>query len=482
MKGKNIQIQTQGQQMLQTQNLSPLQVLIARLLGLTTVEMEERVRGEIIDNPALEASTREESAEMDSGDDGDYTDTSSEDLIAGDYSSEDDIPDYKLNTLPQSTEQQVFQYADTPTSYDFLLGQLHEQSLTEEQEAIGEYLIGSLDEDGLLHKSLLTIADELAIYHGIDADESAIEEVLRCIQTFDPAGIGGRNLQECLLLQLERKVTTPLIDQQRQILTLCYDEFTHKRWDKMEQKLGWTPDEISATVAELVKLNPRPGAALGESIERSTTQIVPDFTIEVFDDNISLSLNNQNIPQLRVSNEFMQMLDEQAASTHADSRNAAQFLRQKIEAAREFIHAIQQREQTLTRTMEAIIALQRPFFLDGDESLLRPLILKDVAEVTGYDISTISRATISKYVQTPFGIFPLRYFFSDGIANSEGEEVSIKEVHNILKELVDEEDKTTPLTDEQLVAALAQRGFKIARRTIAKYREQLHIPVARMRK
>ena len=468
--------------MLQTQNLSPLQVLIARLLGLTTVEMEERVRGEIIDNPALEASTREESAEMDSGDDEDYTDTSSEDLIAGDYSSEDDIPDYKLNALPQSTEQQVFQYADTPTSYDFLLGQLHEQSLTEEQEAIGEYLIGSLDEDGLLHKSLLTIADELAIYHGIDADESAIEEVLRCIQTFDPAGIGGRTLQECLLLQLERKATTPLIDQQRQILTLCYDEFTHKRWDKMEQKLGWTPEEISTAVGELVKLNPRPGAALGESIERSTTQIVPDFTIEVFDDNISLSLNNQNIPQLRVSNEFMQMLDEQAASTHADSRNAAQFLRQKIEAAREFIHAIQQREQTLTRTMEAIIALQRPFFLDGDESLLRPLILKDVAEVTGYDISTISRATISKYVQTPFGIFPLRYFFSDGIANSEGEEVSIKEVHNILKELVDEEDKTNPLTDEQLVTALAQRGFKIARRTIAKYREQLHIPVARMRK
>ena len=468
--------------MLQTQNLSPLQVLIARLLGLTTVEMEERVRGEIIDNPALEASTREDSAEMDDGDNEEYSDTSSEDLIAGDYSSEDDIPDYKLNALPQSTEQQVFQYADIPTSYDFLLGQLHEQSLTEEQEAIGEYLIGSLDEDGLLHKSLLTIADELAIYHGIDADESAIEEVLRCIQTFDPAGIGGRNLQECLLLQLERKATTPLIDQQRQILTLCYDEFTHKRWDKMEQKLGWTPEEISATVAELVKLNPRPGAALGESIERSTAQIVPDFTIEVFDDNISLSLNNQNIPQLRVSNEFIQMLDEQAASTHADSRNAAQFLRQKIESAREFIHAIQQREQTLTRTMEAIIALQRPFFLDGDESLLRPLILKDVAEVTGYDISTISRATISKYVQTPFGIFPLRYFFSDGIANSEGEEVSIKEVHNIIKELVDEEDKTTPLTDEQLVTALAQRGFKIARRTIAKYREQLHIPVARMRK
>ncbi len=482
MKGKNIQIQTQGQQMLQTQNLSPLQVLIARLLGLTTVEMEERVRGEIIDNPALEASTREDSAEMDDGDNEEYSDTSSEDLIAGDYSSEDDIPDYKLNALPQSTEQQVFQYADIPTSYDFLLGQLHEQSLTEEQEAIGEYLIGSLDEDGLLHKSLLTIADELAIYHGIDADESAIEEVLRCIQTFDPAGIGGRNLQECLLLQLERKATTPLIDQQRQILTLCYDEFTHKRWDKMEQKLGWTPEEISATVAELVKLNPRPGAALGESIERSTAQIVPDFTIEVFDDNISLSLNNQNIPQLRVSNEFIQMLDEQAASTHADSRNAAQFLRQKIESAREFIHAIQQREQTLIRTMEAIIALQRPFFLDGDESLLRPLILKDVAEVTGYDISTISRATISKYVQTPFGIFPLRYFFSDGIANSEGEEVSIKEVHNIIKELVDEEDKTSPLTDEQLVTALAQRGFKIARRTIAKYREQLHIPVARMRK
>ena len=482
MKGSTAQIQIQGQQMVQTQGLSPLQVLTARLLALTTIEMEERVRGEVIDNPALETSTHDEASDIaDSGDEDAYNETS-EALLAGDYSSEDDIPDYKLNALPQSPEQQAFQYADTLSFYDYLLGQLHEQPLTEDQAVIGEYLIGSLDEDGLLHKSLLTIADELAIYHGLDAYERDIEEVLLRIQQFDPAGIGGRNLQECLLLQLDRKEHTPLVELQRQLLIQCYDEFTHKRWDKIEQRLGWSADEVGAVIDELVKLNPRPGASLSDSMERSTAQIVPDFTVDTFDDNITLTLNNQNVPQLRVSGEFVQMLEEQAASTHADSRNAAQFLRQKIDSARDFIHAIQQREQTLTRTMEAIIALQRPFFLEGDESLLRPLILKDVAEHTGYDISTISRATIGKYVQTPFGIFPLRYFFSDGITNAEGEEVSVKEVHNIIKELVAAEDKTSPLTDEQLVEALDQRGFKVARRTIAKYRDQLHIPISRMRR
>ncbi len=481
MNYKSSQIQVQGQQMVQTQGLSPLQVLVARLVELTTVEMEERVRGEVIDNPALEASAPETPAELDGGEHDGGTE-SSEELIMGDYRSEDDIPDYKLSALPQSAEQQAVQYADMPSFYDYLMGQLHDWPLSDEQTTIGEYLIGSLDEDGLLHKSLASIADELAIYHGIDADESAVEEVLRCIQQFDPAGIGARDLQECLLLQLDRKEQTPLINQQRLLLTQCYDDFTHKRWEKIKQRLGWSSDETSDVIAEIVRLNPRPGASLGDSMERSTAQIVPDFIVEVFDDNITLSLNNQNTPQLRVSGEFMQMLDEQAASGNADSRGAAQFLRQKIEAARDFIHAIQQREQTLTRTMEAIITLQRPFFLEGDESLLRPLILKDVAELTGYDISTVSRATISKYVQTPFGIFPLRYFFSDGIANAEGEEVSIKEVHNLIKELVDEEDKNAPLTDEQLVAALAQHGFSVARRTVAKYREQLHIPVARMRK
>lgn len=467
--------------MLQTQGLSPLQVLVARMLSLTTVEMEERVRGEVIDNPALDVSPHDDTADMDDSGNDSFSETS-EELMYGDYGSEDDIPDYKLNALPQSTEQQAVQYADSLSFYDYLLGQLHEQPLTEEQNAIGEYLIGSFEEDGLLQKSLQTIADELAIYHGIDVDEHAVEEVLHSIQQFDPAGIGARNLQECLLLQLGRKEHTPQVERQCLVLTQCYDEFTHKRWDKIEQRLGWTSDEVDAAVAELVKLNPRPGSALSDSMERSTTQIIPDFIVEIFDDNISLSLNNQNIPQLRVSGEFMQMLDEQAASSNADSRHAAQFLRQKIESARDFIHAIQQREQTLTRTMEAIITLQRPFFLEGDESLLRPLILKDVAELTGYDISTISRATISKYVQTPFGIFPLRYFFGDGIANAEGEEVSVKEVHSIIKELVAAEDRVAPLTDEQLVAELAQRGFRVARRTVAKYREQLHIPIARMRK
>ena len=479
MNSKSAQIQTQGQQMVQMQSLSPLQVLIARLLQLTTVEMEERVRGEVIDNPAIETAPQDEEA-ADYGDESGHE--TGEELIKGDYSSEDDIPDYKLAGVPQSAEQQAFAYAEQRSFYDYLLEQLHEQPLTDEQTTIGEYLIGSLDGDGLLHKSLYTIADELAIYHDIDVDTSVIEEVLHVIQLFDPAGIGARDLRECLLLQLRRKEPTPAIERQISVIVQCYDEFTRKHWDKIEDKMGWSAQEVAEVIGELVKLNPRPGSSLGDSMERSTTHIVPDFIVETFDDNITLSLNNYNIPRLRVSGDFLQMLDEQAASTNADSRNAAQFLRQKIDAARDFISAIQQREYTLMRTMQAIIDLQRPFFLEGDESQLRPLILKDVAEVTGFDISTISRATIGKYVQTGFGIFPLRYFFSDGIANADGEEVSIKEVHNLLRELVDGEDKTAPLTDEQLMEALAERGFRVARRTIAKYREQLHIPIARMRR
>ena len=482
MNNRPAQIQTQNQQMLQTQGLSPLQVMIARLLQLTTVEMEERVRSEVIDNPALDAATEAEPLEEENSYDEGGRETD-EELILGDYSSEDDIPDYKLNGLPQSVEQQTISYASVQSFYDYLLSQLHEQPLTEEQTVIGEYIIGSLDEDGLLRKSSATISDELAIYHGIDVSSSVVENVLlHYIQQFDPPGIGARNLQECLLLQLERKEDTDEVAMQRLVIEQCYDEFTRKRWDKIEQALEWTSEQVSATVGELVKLNPRPGSSLGDSMDKSFGQIVPDFIVETYDDEVTVNLNNQNMPQLRVSNEFMQMLDEQSKSTNDDSRKAAQFLKQKIESARDFIHAVQQRERTLMVTMQAIVKLQRPFFLEGDESLLRPLILKDVAAVTGHDISTVSRATTGKYVQTNYGIYPLRYFFSDGIANTEGEEVSVKEIHHLIKEMVDNEDKVAPLTDEQIAQALATHGFNVARRTIAKYREQLHIPIARMRK
>lgn len=481
MNNRPAQIQTQNQQMLQTQGLSPLQVMIARLLQLTTVEMEERVRSEVIDNPALDAATEAEPLEEENSYDEGGRETD-EELILGDYSSEDDIPDYKLNGLPQSVEQQTISYASVQSFYDYLLSQLHEQPLTEEQTVIGEYIIGSLDEDGLLRKSSATISDELAIYHGIDVSSSVVENVVHYIQQFDPPGIGARNLQECLLLQLERKEDTDEVAMQRLVIEQCYDEFTRKRWDKIEQALEWTSEQVSATVGELVKLNPRPGSSLGDSMDKSFGQIVPDFIVETYDDEVTVNLNNQNMPQLRVSNEFMQMLDEQSKSTNDDSRKAAQFLKQKIESARDFIHAVQQRERTLMVTMQAIVKLQRPFFLEGDESLLRPLILKDVAAVTGHDISTVSRATTGKYVQTNYGIYPLRYFFSDGIANTEGEEVSVKEIHHLIKEMVDNEDKVAPLTDEQIAQALATHGFNVARRTIAKYREQLHIPIARMRK
>ena len=481
MKNHSVQIQTQGQQMLQTQSLSPLQVLIARLLQLTTIEMEERVRGEVIDNPALETGSETDPTELPEYDDEGGHETG-EELIMGDYRTEDDIPDYKLNGLPQSSEQQAYAYASTTSFYDYLLDQLHEQPLTEEQMAIGEYLIGSLDEDGLLHKPLSTVADELAIYHGIDVESSAVEKVLRIIQQFDPAGLGARNLQECLLLQLERKEPTPSVVSQRIVLEQCFDEFTHKRWDKIEQHLGWSSEEVNTVVAELVKLNPRPGSSLGESVEKSYGQIVPDFIVDTFDDTITLSLNNQNMPQLRVSRDFMQMLDEQAASSNADSRGAAQFLKQKIESARDFINAVQQRERTLTRTMQAIIELQRPFFLEGDESQLRPLILKDVAEKVELDISTVSRATIGKYVQTNFGIYPLRFFFNDSYTTEEGEELSVIEIKQFLKECVDNENKEDPYTDDELAQMLGEKGYPIARRTVAKYRQQLNIPTARLRR
>lgn len=480
--GKSAQIQVQGQQQLQLQGLSPLQVLIARLLQLTTVEMEERVRGEVIENPALEAGSEMEALDEpgDGIDEGGHE--TAEELVAGDYGTEDDIPDYKLNGLPQSVEQQAVAYASIQSFYDYLLEQLRGLPLAEEQMAVGEYIIGSLDEDGLLRKPLSAVADELAIYHGIDVSEKEVEEVLCAIQQFDPVGIGARSLQECLLLQLDRKEQTESVGRQRLLLEQCFDEFTRKRWDKIEQKLGWSATMVDEVVAELVKLNPRPGSSFGEAVERGGVQIVPDFIVDVFDDNTVLSLNNQNVPSLRVNRDFMLMLKEQAASDNADSRNAAQFLRQKIDAARDFIEAIRQREHTLMATMQAIIDLQRPFFLEGDESLLRPLILKDVAEKVGFDISTVSRVTASKYVQTPYGLFPLRYFFGDGIVNEEGEEVSVKEVHRLLRGMVDAEDKANPLTDEQLMNALAEKGFKVARRTIAKYREQLHIPVARLRR
>ena len=481
----NIQTQIQTQQQVQIQTLSPQQVLEARLLALSTLELEEHVRSELDDNPALEDSTSEPLTQ-------DQEPTDPEDSYSNDeneYASADDRDDWNDDdddwydgSSGSGSSAMDIPIAETRSFYDILYEQLREQDLTPRQMKIALYIIGSIDNDGLLDKDLQAISDDLAFYHDLDASTQEIEQVLKVIQDFDPAGIGARNLQECLLIQIRRKEDSPSKQLQEKIISTMFDEFTHKRWDKISARLGLDKDETDSVIAELVKLNPRPGSSLGETVGHSRQHIVPDFLLDNFDGDIHFSLNNGNIPQLHVSREYSDMLDRQIKGGTSSQRDAALYLKRKLDSARGFIQALKQREQTMTRTMQAIVDRQKPFFTEGDESLLKPMILKDIAEQTGYDISTISRVTSGKYVQTPFGTYPLKAFFTDGVKTSNGDEVSVKEIHRILRELTGAEDPGSPLTDEQLADILAQRGFKVARRTVAKYREQIGIPVARLRK
>ena len=489
------QIQAQAQQQVQT--LSPQQIMTIKLLELPTVELEERVRSEILDNPALEEGKEPTDSTETDGTDDDYGQTDEngdpnpdygEDLSLGDYRTEDDIPDYKLQENNRSKDEQAedIPFSDNVSFYETLKDQLDMQELTPQQKQLGEYIIGSLDDDGLLRKSLETLADELAIYQGIDTTPEELGHVLAVIQDFDPAGIGARNLQECLLLQIKRKEDSPLKQIEHDIIDKCCDEFTKKNKDRIMQRLGLTEEQYQAALADLTKLNPRPGSSMGEAIGKNLQQIVPDFLVETEEDGtVNISLNNRNVPELRLSKEFTTLLDEHTrnkANQSKESKDALLFLKQKVDAAQGFINAVKQRQQTLMSTMQAIVDLQRPFFEEGDESLLRPMILKDVAERTGLDISTISRVSNSKYVQTNYGIYPLKYFFSDGYTTESGEELSVREIKRILKECVDAENKAKPYTDDELAEMLKGKGYPIARRTVAKYRLQLNIPVARLRR
>lgn len=486
------QIQSQAQQQIQT--LSPQQVLLVKLLELPTVELEERVHAEILDNPALEEGrdpseiAEDQANEYPTDPDADPETNYNEDVSLGDYRTEDDIPDYKLqeNNRSRGETPEEIPLSDNVSFYETLKEQLDMQELTEEQKMLGEYIIGSLDDDGLLRKTTESIMDELAIYQGIYTTEEELEHIISVIQDFDPAGIGARSLQECLLLQIKRKEDSPLKKTEYDIIDQFCDEFTKKNKEKIIQKLDITEDEYNAAVAELVKLNPRPGSSMGEAMGKNLHHIIPDFIVETDDeDNIILNLNNRNVPELRLSRTFTDMLEEQTknkANQSKEAKDAFMFLKQKVDAAQGFINAVKQRQNTLLSTMQAIIDLQRPFFTDGDEALLKPMILKDVAERAKLDISTVSRVSNSKYVQTNFGIFPLKFFFSDGYTTESGEELSVREIKRILKELVDNESKEKPLTDDELADALKEKGYPIARRTVAKYRTQLNIPVARLRR
>lgn len=483
------QIQTQAQQMLQT--LSPYQILVVKLLELPTMELEERVRAEILDNPALEEGR--EPSEQDNSDEfaDDFNENdpySNEDISLGDYRTEDDIPDYKLQEHNRSRGETIEEipFSDSVSFYEMLLDQLRMQNLTEEETIIAEYLIGSLDDDGLLRKGINTLIDELAIYRGIYTNDEEVERILHIIQHFDPAGIGARSLQECLLIQLKRKPDTPLKKVQWDIIEKYCDDFTRKNKEKIMQRLDIDEETYNEAISELTKLNPRPGSSLGEALGKNFQQIIPDFLVETEEDGtITLTLNNGNVPELRLSREFNELLEEHTTNKEnqsKESKDAFLFLKQKVDAAQRFINAVKQRQETLISTMQAIIALQRPFFLEGDETLLKPMILKDVAERAKLDISTISRVSNSKYVQTNYGIFPLRFFFNDGYTTDEGEELSVREIKHFLEECIANENKEMPYNDDELADMLKEKGYPIARRTVAKYRQQLNIPNARLRR
>ena len=452
--------------------LSPQQILVVKLLELPAVELEDRIHAELLENPALEEgkedAATDEYADGVSPEEGMDNDANDYDSLS-DYLTEDDIPDYKLQENNRSRDEQAedIPFSDATSFYEILKEQLRERNLTEHQCELVEYLIGSLDDDGLLRKSLESICDELAIYAGIESTEEELEEALCILQDFDPAGIGARNLQECLMIQIlrkksEEKKPSPILNLEERIISDCYEEFTRKHWEKIIKKLDVREETFNEAIAEITKLNPRPGASLGETIGRNLQQIVPDFLVDTYDDGtINVSLNNRNVPELRMSRDFTEMVEEHTknkANQSKESKEAMMFLKQKMDAAQGFIDAVKQRQNTLMTTMQAIISR------------------------TGLDISTISRVSNSKYVQTNFGIYPLKFFFSDGYTTEDGEEMSVREIRKILKECIDGEDKKKPLTDDELADILKEKGYPIARRTVAKYRQQLNIPVARLRK
>lgn len=477
-------------QLKQQQKLSPLQMQVIKLTELPVIELEERIKQELEDNPALEEGL--EPLEGSSEYDDDFspeedTNISQEDIALGDYMNDEEIPDYQIRSGNKQASgiQEEIPFSVASSLHEFLLEQLGVCSLNEKDKKIGEYIIGNIDESGYLDRSLPAISDDLIFQQNIDVSVPKLEEILLVIQDFEPAGIGARNLQECLLLQLKRKSPSTTVNNAIEIISNYFEEFSKRHYDKIMKQVGLDEAQLKDVIQEITTLNPKPGNSWGDSLSTTLNTIIPDFIVESYNGELFLSLNNRNVPDLRVSREYADLLKGYAgnkSSMSSDSKNAAIFVKQKLDSARWFIDAIKQRQDTLQRTMQAILDMQYDFFLTGDEAQLRPMILKDVAERTGYDISTISRVSNSKYVQTNFGIYPLKYFFSESMQTDSGEEISSREVKAILKECIDNEDKRKPLTDDKLSDILKEKGYIIARRTVAKYREQLNIPVARLRK
>ena len=470
------------------QKLSPQQIQMIKLLEIPTMQLEERIKEELEENPLLEEG-RDENG--DTGDVGDAGDTEqiqgndNSDLSIDAYLNADDTPLYKLSAKNFNKEEQK---AEIPFSagssfHDQLVSQLGLRNISEREYMLAEYLIGNIDDDGYMRRKLEAVVDDLAFSSGVETTEKELKAALKTIQEFDPPGVGARNLKECLMLQLNQKEQTHEVEMAKTILTSYFDEFTKKHYDKIISRLDITEDDLKGGMDEILKLNPKPGGSFQS--DKLSEHIIPDFMLEYKDGGaLQLSLNSRNVPELRVSRVYSDMLDTFSKNKkNKQTREAVSFVKQKLDSAKWFIDAIKQRQTTLMQTMEAIIAHQQEYFMNwGDELLLTPMILKDIADATGLDISTVSRVANSKYIQTPFGMYSLKFFFSEGLETISGDEVSTREIKKILQDCVEGESKRKPLTDDELAEILQEKGYLIARRTIAKYREHLNIPVARLRK
>jgi RNA polymerase sigma-54 factor len=478
------------------QKLSPQQILLMKLLQIPSMALEQRIKQEIEENPALEELPGGETAaddDMDGSDKDDAGDLQQEEdyenkndeFDLGDYIDDDEIPAYRLASQNQGAddERREIPYAGSISFQDMLHTQLGLRILTEKQKTIAETIIGNLDDAGYLQRDIDSMADDLAFSQNINTNAEEIMEVLGVVQEFDPAGVGARNLQECLLIQLRRKLNgDPAIELAIVILEDHFNEFVKKHYDKIMKKARVSEEELKSAINEILNLNPKPGNSLSET-SRSNYYVIPDFIITNTNGELELALNAKNTPELRISRSYVEMLEDYARNKKdKQKKDAFLFVKQKIDSARWFMEAIRQRQNTLYVTMRAIMEFQRDYFLTGDETRLRPMILKDIADLVNLDISTISRVANSKYVQSPFGTFLLKSFFSESMQTDSGEEVSTREIKKILSDCIDSENKGKPYTDEQLTAILREKGYNIARRTVAKYREQLNIPVARLRR
>ncbi|APY11203.1 RNA polymerase sigma-54 factor [Seonamhaeicola sp. S2-3] len=472
-----------------SQKLSPQQIQLMKLIQLPTQAFEQRLKQELEENPALEGG-KEDNDDFDSEFEinDDYNDSESinaEDINVDEYLSDDEIPDYRThaNNYSNDDEEKTMPYAAGTSFTQHLINQLNTYRLTDEERDIAEFLVGSVDESGYIRRSLSDIMDDLAFTQNVYTEESKIEEILKIVHQLDPAGVGARNLQECLSIQLHRKEKTAPVALAIDIIDNAFEQFTKKHYKKLIQKFDITENQLRDAISEIEHLNPKPGGSYSGN-NRIIEHIVPDFAIKIVDGELELTLNGRNAPELHVSREYNNMLKgyKDSKDKSKSQKDAVIFIKQKLDAAKWFIEAIKQRQQTLFVTMSAIMHYQKEYFLTGDERNLKPMILKDIADKIDMDVSTVSRVANSKYVDTPYGTKLIKEFFSESMKNDQGEDVSTREIKKILETVIEEEDKKKPLTDETLAGILKEKGYPIARRTVAKYREQLDIPVARLRK